>query len=275
MKYIGVLLFSAILIAGCSKANSVDPPADKYDPKPKDVIHSHGSMEHLEELDRFIEQFNKQKRAKVRIVQYTIEGDPIMTDLDYDGEIIHYLHDTTRDQYGSGSLTEKNCENITKTETNTETYYNLSCSGTQEEIIYIEHDTSAQDRFEFHLKYGVGKRNEINTKDQQLIKDLQNGEMVTVSDFQFSEEELNRIYKAMILANYLHERNLSNACNQKPYESYELTVWINGGERHFEWTECDQSPDGQKVSAMKNQILEILKENELYKALPSSKGHNE
>ncbi|WP_394137830.1 DUF4362 domain-containing protein [Cytobacillus oceanisediminis] len=275
MKDITAFLLSSLLLAGCSQANGVNPPLDNYNPDPKDVIDSHGSIEHLEELDRFIEQFNKQKKAKVRIVQYTIEGDPILTDLDYDREIIHYQHDTTRDQYGSGSITKKTCQNITKTETNTETYYNLNCSGTQEEIIYIEHDTSSQDRFEFNLKYGVGKKNEINTKDQQLVKNLQNGEMVTVSDFQFSEEELNRIYKAMIFANYLSEKKLSDSCKQKPYESYELTVWINGGERHFEWTECDQSPDGQKMSAMKDQILEILKQNEAYRALPASKGNYE
>lgn len=275
MKYITAFLLSAFLLAGCSPANGVNLSADNYDPQPKDVIDSHGSIEHLEELDRFIEQFDKQKKAKVRIVQYTIEGDPILTDLDYNREIIQYQHDTTRDQYGSGSITKKTCQNIAKTETNTETYYNLSCSGIQEEIIYVEHDTTAQDRFEFHLKYGVGKKNEINTKNQELVKDLQNGEMVTVSDFQFSEEELNRIYKAMIFANYLSEVNLSDSCNQKPYESYELTVWINSGERHFEWTECDKSPDGKKMSAMKDQILETLKQNETYKALPLSKGSNE
>uniref|UniRef100_UPI0019679266 hypothetical protein n=1 Tax=Escherichia coli TaxID=562 RepID=UPI0019679266 len=76
------------------------------------------------------------------------------------------------------------------------------------------------------FKYGVNKKNDVDTVNQKLVKDLQNGETVTVSDFQFNRKELNQIYKAMVLANYLDEKNLTSDCNQKPHESYELTVWI-------------------------------------------------
>lgn len=101
-----------------------------------------------------------------------------------------------------------------------------------------------------------------------MKKDLKNGEIATVKDFQFSKEEMNQIYKLMIFSNYLEEKKLSKKCHQKSYESYQLTVWINGAERQFEWTECDKSDDGKEMTALVQNILTILKNNPTYQTLP-------
>lgn len=115
-------------------------------------------------------------------------------------------------------------------------------------------------------------KNKINTIDQELIKDLQNGEAVGVSDFQFSKDELNQLYKLMILSNYLDDKKLSTECNKVPFVSYELTVWINDAKQHFTWSECDKSKDGLQMSALVSDILAILKNNPVYQSLPEVKG---
>ncbi|MFF2448215.1 hypothetical protein ACFVSW_14040 [Neobacillus sp. NPDC058068] len=54
-----------------------------------------------------------------------------------------------------------------------------------------------------------------------------------------------------------------------------MQVWINSGERHFEWSECDKSYDGQEMTELIANILEILKKNSTYQSLPEVKGHYE
>lgn len=41
------------------------------------------------------------KHAKVRVTQFTIEGDPIFSELRYDGQRIRYTYDNSMDAYGS------------------------------------------------------------------------------------------------------------------------------------------------------------------------------
>lgn len=259
-----------LFLSGCSVNTQQSPNTYKH--QEKDVINTHGSIENIEQLDQFVDDVNNEEVSKVRVVHYTIEGDPIFLDITYDGTSIQSRHDSTKDQYGSGEITEQRCERITKNETDTETSYELECGEETKEILHFQYDTEQQDKFEFQFKYGVNKKNDVDTVNQKLVKDLQNGETVTVSDFQFNRKELNQIYKAMVLANYLDEKNLTSDCNQKPHESYELTVWINGAERHFEWSECDKSKHGLQMKKMKNEIIRVIEENETYKTLPPTQG---
>ncbi len=53
-------------------------------------------------LNRFIEDSSKGVSSEIIIVQYTIEGDPILTKLKYDGESYYGAIDTTRDKFGVG-----------------------------------------------------------------------------------------------------------------------------------------------------------------------------
>ncbi|WP_374056937.1 DUF4362 domain-containing protein [Rossellomorea sp. FM04394] len=48
----------------------------------------------------------------MRIVSYTEEGDPILHDLKYDGNVLHSVRDTRRDTFGSGEIVRMSCENI-------------------------------------------------------------------------------------------------------------------------------------------------------------------
>jgi hypothetical protein len=98
---------------------------------------------------------------------------------------------------------------------------------------------------------------------------------VSVMDFQFSESEMQQIYKVLVLGGYLGEKQVSTQCKEKPLYSYKLKVWINQGEREFEWNRCDKSEDGTQMTKVADDIIEILKKNETYKGLPEVKGNYE
>nr|WP_261306588.1 DUF4362 domain-containing protein [Paenibacillus andongensis] len=53
-----------------------------------------------EKMDSFLTDFEKQKASRLRITTYTEEGDPILSDLYYDGKQINYTFDNTRDKHG-------------------------------------------------------------------------------------------------------------------------------------------------------------------------------
>lgn len=263
-----MLVFILIFISGC-QFYGTDKPGINREPGNDEVVDIHGGLENVQRLDHFVENVKNNKRDKVRLVRYTDEGDPIFYNLNFNGSNLTVKYDSTKDQFGGGEVKTYHCKEIQKQESNTETTYLVDDCPEIGELLSISHDVDKQDLFAFDLKYGVGKKNEINTKDKELIKDLQNGEIVAVKDFQFSKEEMNKLYKWMILSNYLGEKKLSKECNKKPYVSYELTVWINDAIRHFEWSECDQSKDGKEMSELVQNILDVLKKNPHYQSLSS------
>jgi hypothetical protein len=79
----------------------------------------------------------------------------------------------------------------------------------------------------------------------------------------------------MVLSGYLGEKQVSNQCKEKPLFIYKLKVWINQGERAFEWNRCDDSLDGQQMTKLADSIIEVMKENSSYKELPEVKSNYE
>jgi hypothetical protein len=73
----------------------------------------------------FVDHKQHGEKDKIRIVHYTIEGDAILHDLDFDGKTIHSTFDSTRDEYGSGSIEINKCKFITVKEKDTRTEYIL------------------------------------------------------------------------------------------------------------------------------------------------------
>jgi hypothetical protein len=268
--WLGLITIVFVLLSACQREEQTTSKPHK--PTANEVVEVHGRLENIKRLDLFVKNMNSGKKDKVRLIRFTIEGDPIYYDLTYDGSKFTIKRDTREDQYGQGEVNTYLCKSIQKQESNTSMKYIVEECPNLGELLTISHDVDQEDQFDFELKYGVGLKNKINTKDQELIKDLQNGEAVGVSDFQFSKDELNQIYKLMILSNYLEDKKLSTKCNMKPFVSYELTVWINDAQRHFAWSECDKSKDGKQMSELVSDIKAILKQNPVYQSLPEVKG---
>ncbi|WLD93418.1 DUF4362 domain-containing protein [Alkalihalobacillus sp. AL-G] len=268
MRHFLFMIAAACLLAGCQGPTNITGQEDQINEEP-DVIETHGRIENIEQLDQFVKNVQNETDDNVVVVRHTIEGDPIYYKLDYDSNVLDYTVDTTEDAYGPKEVRTIECKGIEKKVTNTETTYTITgCpSGSPGEFFTIRHDVSQQDYFGFHLKYGTEKRNEINTKEMEVIKDLGNGNKATIKDFQFSNEELNQIYKHMVFANYLEEKNVTKECHEPGDERYEMTVWINAGKRHYEWSECDQSEDGKEMTQLVQDILGVAEENSSYQSI--------
>ncbi|HBS44028.1 MAG TPA: hypothetical protein DEA91_05345 [Paenibacillus sp.] len=277
MRSSGILLiFITLIITGCF--NLPSNGEDKFTTtinEQEDVINSHGMIvKNLKKLDAFIQN----KAGTQRVVHYTIEGDPIFNDLKYTDQGIEMRLDNSEDTFGSPQVTTYTCQNLVRNETDKLLSYTLTgCEGEQAkiELLQIPFDVMKQDKFEFVLKYGVNLKNEINTIDMRLVKDLQNGEVASVSDFGLTEQERGQIYKEMVLANYLDEKELSTECNRKPAVSYDLTVQINNGERHYQWTECQNTEDDAQMTELAQAIIKIVQAGSIYKQLPEVKGQYE
>jgi hypothetical protein len=139
----------------------------------EDVVFNHGfTIRNLYRLDDFIER----QSGRQRVVQYTMEGDPIFKDLQFKKGKLWITADTTQDEYGPHEILTYACTTLERRETDTALKYTLrGCEGeaAQRVVLQVDFDLQQEDRFEFVLKYGVNRRNEINIRDGKLILDAE------------------------------------------------------------------------------------------------------
>lgn len=280
-----VLLLVFIVLVGCNAPNGSPEQTMSDNPgkepeqltlnKEGNVSNIHGRVEHLNVLDLFHRKAAERKHASIRILHYTIEGDPIYYDLYSKADGIDMHYDTTEDQYGAQKVYKYSCDMMSREETDTYIKYDVTgCSGQSDRftVMYVDFDLPKQDYFEFILKHGVNQKNVIDTINRSLQIDLENGEMIEVSDFQLSAKQKQEIYKKMVLSNYLAEKKLSNVCNQKPHIGYSLHVKINGGTVEHNWTECDISEEGLRMTELANDIVDVVRTSPHYPDEAREKG---
>lgn len=265
----GILLL--VLTSGCSLFERGGP--DGGSPEihaEKDVISTMDGVSNLDKLDTFLERGS----GSQRVVHYTIEGDPIFMDLRYEGGQLELRYDTTLDAFGSGKVETMICNELVRTEEDQQLKYILQACGDQGDrgVLILDFDLERQDKFEFVLKYGVNHRNVIDTVNQSLVKDMLNGTTLEVSDYSMTQADRQSIYRKLVLAGYLEEKQLSTSCNRKPYESFELTVLINTAERHYAWSECDTSRDGTAMMEVADYIIGLVQTGDVYQQLPAATG---
>ncbi|GAB6927345.1 hypothetical protein JCM10914A_13280 [Paenibacillus sp. JCM 10914] len=142
--------------------------------------------------------------------------------------------------------------------------------GERVEPLVLEHEEAA---FDIELKYGVHQKNAINTAAQQVVKDLQNGEVAVLNHFQFSDEERRQIYQEIMQTNAMEEdKQLTTECNMKPHASYDLTVTVSDKSKRFAWSQCDKGEDGMEMTRLAQFIIELLRQREEYQQLPAVQG---
>ena len=110
-----LLCFSAMffVISGCGDNAKV-----KYTPleelpstysmeaaiKDKVYVHTLDDEYNKDRLTAFLEAVSKSKPANLRKMSYTIEGDPIIIDYIYDGEMFTEIIDATRDNFSAKKI---------------------------------------------------------------------------------------------------------------------------------------------------------------------------
>lgn len=141
--FIFVLIFT-LFIFGCqNKDNSTNNILEQndvpdYTPSSEDVVDMHGEIENMERFKEFLNNVEQEQRDNVRVIRYTTEGDPMLHDLEYDGEVIKSTTDTQRDKLGEGSINTTTCTSIEVIETTERTDYILDdCENIKDDIILV------------------------------------------------------------------------------------------------------------------------------------------
>jgi hypothetical protein len=132
------IIGAALAMTACNGIGKQMPIQTKgsYSPelaiKNGDVVNLHGKLSNLEKFDSFVDNFAKGKSDQIRITMYTIEGDPIFYDLDYNGKVIDYTFDNSKDAFGGTGKGKQSttCTKLGQKSDDKGTAYTLTgCSG--------------------------------------------------------------------------------------------------------------------------------------------------
>lgn len=100
-----------------------------------------GKYTNAERWTEFTSNVKSEVNDKVRVTQYTIEGDPILYELTYNGEAIKFVYDNSMDNFGVDSKRpQASCKGIeVKKHDNGKEYYALTeCDNEKGEYFWLE-----------------------------------------------------------------------------------------------------------------------------------------
>lgn len=104
MKKIVLLLVSILLMGPACNRPSFDE---------EDIIEqTQGEVVNAERLYEFYENTVNGKEDAVRVIRYTIEGDPLYQDLSTNGDGIKSVEDSSEDRFSSGDVATRLCDSI-------------------------------------------------------------------------------------------------------------------------------------------------------------------
>ncbi|ULO10285.1 hypothetical protein H1230_10025 [Paenibacillus sp. 19GGS1-52] len=134
------------------------------------------------------------------------------------------------------------------------------------------------DDFAFSIAFGYGttNKNEINTFEHTVTKDLVTKGTATAT-LTLTNDEMQLIYERMREINVLKELKLetaSSGCSTTPYSEDRWEVLINGVERNFEWSseKCELTDDAQQLKELRDYIFERVSTKKEYIELPEAVG---
>ncbi|WP_186763782.1 DUF4362 domain-containing protein [Planomicrobium sp. CPCC 101079] len=98
----------------------------------------HGELTNEERFTAFLKNVTLEKKDRINIISFTTEGDPIGNELIFDGSMIKLVVDSTKDQFGSGKVTEIMCKTIKEAESAEQIDYVLEgCNEGDGDIIVL------------------------------------------------------------------------------------------------------------------------------------------
>jgi hypothetical protein len=103
--------------------------------KNDDIVDLHGKVTNVDRLNEFIKNIELEHKDKIRITQFTIEGDPIFYNLDYNGKDIKYKYDNSKDKHGASNIQSTHCKSLIQSKDETRVELKLiGCYGNNKEI---------------------------------------------------------------------------------------------------------------------------------------------
>jgi len=129
--------------------------------------------------------------------------------------------------------------------------------------------------FDFSVRFGITARNEINTFEDRVTKDLiANG--TATAQLSLTEDEMKGVYERMKKIRILRDLRLEarDGCLQVPYEEEYWTIQIDGEIREYYWTQekCTLTKDAQQLRELRQTIFNIVKQKSAYQELPEAVG---
>ena len=91
-----------------------------------DYVNIHGKIYNDQAMIDFIENVLNKEQDEIRTVVYTVEGDPIITDFNYNGSIFIVVKDNSYDRYSSGGTIKKEFSNLLTYEHRNRLYYSVT-----------------------------------------------------------------------------------------------------------------------------------------------------
>ena len=131
------------------------------------------------------------------------------------------------------------------------------------------------DDFDFIVKFGVRKRNEINTFENTVTKDLVANGTVSAS-LTFTTEEMEKIYLKMKELNIADWKNTNpqTNCRRTPPIEEEWEIKLSGEviTQTISEQSCTETSKENQLLALRNYIYSFVEEKEAYKNLPAAEG---
>ncbi|OMD53584.1 hypothetical protein BSK56_00085 [Paenibacillus borealis] len=132
--------------------------------------------------------------------------------------------------------------------------------------------------FAFSVRFGITGKNEINTFEGTVTKDLVTQGEAT-ADLTFTGSEMADIYTRLRDIDVMGELKLEpeparQNCNQTPYDEEHWQIRLNGEEQTLEWSEekCEVTEDAKKLKEIRSYIFELVKTKAEYLELPEAVG---
>lgn len=130
--------------------------------------------------------------------------------------------------------------------------------------------------FAFSVRFGITGKNEINTFNGTVTKDLV-VKGTAQAELVFTDSELADIYARLRTINIYRELNLepdSRNCVQTPFDEEHWRIRLDGEERSFYWDEenCEITADAKLMKELRSYIFELVKSKPAYLELPEAVG---
>lgn len=132
------------------------------------------------------------------------------------------------------------------------------------------------DDFDFLVQFGVGSKNEINTFNNMVTKDLITEGTIS-TEIRLTKEEMQTIYLKMREIKIMEPKELvpkRPSCMQIPYREDKWEIRVKGETQKLYWSGeyCENTKDAKQLIDLRNTIVNIVKRKAEYKKLPEAKG---
>ncbi|MDF9840580.1 hypothetical protein M2105_001579 [Paenibacillus sp. PastF-1] len=130
--------------------------------------------------------------------------------------------------------------------------------------------------FAFSVRFGITGKNEINTFNGTVTKDLV-VKGTAQAELVLTDSEMADIYARLRTINIYRELKLEpdmKNCAKTPFGEEHWQIRLDGEERSFYWDEenCEITADAEQLKELRSYIFELVKSKPAYLELPEAVG---